>query len=363
MEHHPGTSNFVTPLDNITIHADYFEGVYSSTSLTPTIVFIYVIGLVIGVLGPISIIWYERNCNNRFRTILNQMFARMAWYLLAYTLLVFVPEGVRLLYGPFDEIYCDFHVVVRNILWIGLLLTLDCILILRYVFIFTLKNFAVISDDVLAKMFNMSILLIAIWASFVKRITPGNPPLNYYLCCGIDPNNGFPEGHFLDTPQKYNTGRIIICVTFLLHLIMIPRILYYQLVTMRHEQPLQLGILNRESTPSVAESHIRPSSRTKSTIKGLNNSKTILDVATQILFLICVVTLGVLIIISHEVEPKKYNLDDHKYIPITVQIFLPVFTYLALHALLFIQNAAMRQTIWRKVQINCKNNTRYAIEE
>jgi hypothetical protein len=355
MENHSDISNFVTPLTNITIPVDYFEGVYSSKSLSPAIVFIYVIGLLIGVLGPITIIWYERNCDNRFRTILNQMFARVAWYLLACTLFIFIPEGVRFLYGPFDELYCDFHVVMRNILWVGLMLTLDCILILRYAFIFTWKNFAVISDDVLAKLFNLSILLVAIWAAFVKRITPGNLPLNYYLCCGIDPNGGFPEGHFLDTPQKYNTGRIIVCITFLLHLITIPRILYYQLVTMRQEQPLQLGVLNSEGSSNTAESQ-RPSRRTQKTIRSLNNSKTIMDVATQIMFLVFVVILGVFVTISEKVEPKKYNLDTHKYIPLSVQIYCPVFAYIAIHAVLFIQNAAMRQTIWRKIKINCKND-------
>ena len=355
MENHSSMSNLVTSVTNITIHVDYFEGVYSSTSLTPTIVFIYAIGLVVGVLGPISIIWYERNCDNRFRTILNQMFARMAWYLLANTVLIYIPDGVRFFYGPFGEIYCNVYIVLRNILWISILLTLDCILIIRYAFIFTLKNFAVISDDVLAKMFNLSIMLIAIWASFVKYITPGNPPLNYYLCCGIDPNDGFPEGHFLDTPQKYNTGRIIVCITFLLHLIMIPRILYYQLVTMRNEQPLQLGVLNNENSANVNESQ-RSSRSTNATIKSLNNNKTILDVATQVILLICFVILGVVIMISHEVEPKKYNLDTHKYIPIAVQIYVPVFAYLANYTLLFLQNAAMRQTIWRKIKIDCKNN-------
>jgi hypothetical protein len=245
MEKRSSMDNLGTFAPNITMHVDYFKGLYSSASLSPIAVLICVIGLIIGVLGPLSIIWYERNCGNRFRTILNQMFARMAWYMLATTLLIYIPDGVRFFYGPFGEIYCDFHVGLRNILWICVLLTLDCILILRYAFIVQLKNFAVISDDVLAKIFNLSILLVAIWASFAKRITPGNPPLNYYLCCGIDPNVGDSEGNFLDTPQKYNTGRIIVSVTFLLHLIMIPRILYYQLVTMRNEKPLQLGVLNK----------------------------------------------------------------------------------------------------------------------
>ena len=346
-----------TAITNSTVEVDYFNGVYSNTSLTPITVFVFVIGLIMGIIGPISIIWYERNCNNRFRTILNQMFARSAWYLLAYCLLIYIPEGVRFLYGPFGETYCDAHIVLRNILWICLILTLDCILVFRYVFIFLLKNFGVICDDVLAIIFNGSIVLVSIWASLVKRVTPGKLPLNYYLCCGMDPNENGVEGNYINTMSKYNTGRIILIVSFLLHTIMIPRILYYQLVTLRNEQPLQLGTLeNNECSNNASSDAQRPSNRTKKTIKSLNNSKTILDMVTQTTFLLCLFAIGVMVRISDEVEPKHYNLDKHKYIPISVQIYLPFFGFVAIHTVLFTRNQAMRQNIWSKLKINFRTN-------
>ena len=343
------------------LESDFFQGVYSNTSFSPITFLVFLIGVTIGILGPVSIIWYERNCDNRFRTVLNQLFARSAWYLLAYTILVYIPEGARFIHGPFGEMYCDFHVFLRNILWVATLLTLDCIVIIRYVFIFTLKNFAVICDDVLAMFFNLAILLIAIWGSFVKRVTPGNQPITYFLCTGLDPNENGGDGHFLNTPQKYNTGRIIVAMSFLLHFVLVPRVLYYQLVTVRNQQPIQLGTLENEGSNDDSDGS-RPSRKGTNTLKSLNSNRTILDMATQLTFLISLGVIGVAVLNSEIVEPRKMNLDEYKYIPFTILIYGPFTGYLAIHTILFTRNVAMRQRLWRKMKINFKNN-QVGIEE
>ena len=346
---------------NFTVALDFFQGVYSNTSFTPITILVFLMGVIIGTFGPVSIIWYERNCDNRFRTVLNQMFARSAWYLLAYTILVYIPEGARFLVGPYSEFYCDFHVFFRNILWVAILLTLDCIVLLRYVFVFSLKNFAVICDDVLAMFFNLAILLIAIWGSFVKRFTPGNLPISYFLCSGKDPNEDGGDGHYLNTPQKYNTGRIIIAMSFLLHFVMVPRVLYYQLKTVRDQQPLQLGTLENEGSNHNSDGP-RSTRKRINTLKNLNNNATILDMATQITFLVSLSIIAVAIINSEHLEPRMLNLDEYKYVPFTIQIYGPFFGFLAIHTILFTRNVAMRQRLWRKIRINCKNN-QVGIEE
>ena len=191
----PLTSNF-------TLQIDHFNEVYSDELFTPIIGLVFVVGLIIGTLGPISIIWYERNCGNRFRTIINQLFAISAWYMLAHVSLVYIPEGVRFVYGPYGKTYCDMLTVLLNILWIGVMLTLDIILILMYAFIFVLKHFAVINGDISTKLVSRSILFVAIWAAIVKRMARGKLPLNFYLCCGVNPNENEEEGTYLGSPQK-----------------------------------------------------------------------------------------------------------------------------------------------------------------
>ena len=111
---------------------DYFEVFYAYNSYNPHTVVLFMIGILSGILGPISVIWYERNCGNRFRTVLNQLFATEAWYILVYTLLIYFPDGLRFVTGPLDDWYCDIHVVFQNTMWHCILLTADVMIILRY---------------------------------------------------------------------------------------------------------------------------------------------------------------------------------------------------------------------------------------
>ena len=54
----------------------------------------------------------------------------------------------------------------------------------------------------------------------------------------------------LHNTSKYNTGRVIVTLSLFLHLVLLPRVLYYQLVTMKKEQQPQLGIINNENSAS-----------------------------------------------------------------------------------------------------------------
>ena len=333
--------------DSFAIRHDFFHEVFSYESLTTSTILIYGFGLIVGIFGPISIIWYERNCSNRFRTILNQLFATSAWYMLVCTICVLIPEGIRFFYGPYGKMFCDVHVILKNILWSGVLLTLDIILILRYLFIFSLKNFAVINDDALARIFNFAVLFISVWASCVKRVTPGRLPLNYYLCCGTDPDE---DGYSPTTPQKYNTGRIVVTLSVILHMILIPRIVYYQLVTVRYQKPLQLGILDNEVHKEIANIQ-QTSQKKKTNVESLNKNRTIFDLFTQITFIVSFIIIGVTIKISEGVEPEMYNLPEYKYIPLTIQLYGPIMGYIAVHVMLFTRNGTMRQFLWRKLPL------------
>lgn len=334
------------------IRQDFFHEVFSYESLTSSTILIYGFGLVVGVFGPISTIWYERNCSNRFRTILNQLFATSAWYMLVCTICVLIPEGIRFFYGPYGKTFCDFHVILKNILWSGVLLTLDIILILRYLFIFSLKNFGVINDDALARIFNSAVFFIAVWASCVKRLTPGRLPLNYYLCCGTDPDeDGYPP----TTPQKYNTGRIIVIVSVILHMILIPRIVYYQIVTVGYQKPLPLGIMDNEAHNEIANIQ-QNSQKKKNNIESLNKNRTIFDLLTQVTFIVSFIIIGATIMISEGVESQKYNLPEYKYIPLTIQLYGPIMGYIAVHIMLFTRNGTMRQFLWRKLGLSFRRH-------
>ena len=345
-----GNKSFLNSTEKI----DFFEEVYANGPFTPLSISVFTAGVVLGTLGPLCIIWYERNCANRYRTIINQLFARLAVYILFYALLINIPEGIRFWHGPYNETYCEFLFILRNILMGSVLLTLDCILVFRYLFIFTVRNFAVICDDILAKIINMSILLIGFWSAFVKRMAPGHFPIVYHLCTGQDPNKSDDVYDFSNA--KYNTGRMIVALSFLLHLLMVPRILYYQLVTMRNQRPLQLGTIKTVHETIESGRTRRQQDGYKSNNSHQNNNKTIIDVATQFLFLVLLVVHGIIILISEHIEPKKTNVEEYQYIPYTIQIYGPFFCYIMVYTIMLTRNEAMRKTLWKKLKTSiCKN--------
>ena len=130
---------------------------------------------------------------------------------------------------------------------------------------------------------------------------------------------------------------------------MTPRIMYYQYSTVKEEQPIQLGTIKNDNGISFSDGQ-KPSETTKKAIRSHNTNKTILDMITQLTFLLCILFIGIAIRISDDVEPKSYNLKRYKYIPLTIQIIGPFIGYITLHTILFRRNTLMRQTIWRKIK-------------
>ena len=325
----------------------YFQEFYSHQGLTPITACVFVFGTVIGIFGPIGIIWYERNCSNRFRTVVNQMVSTGSWFVLLSVVFVFIPDCIRLLcVGPFSEEMCDLQIFVKNALWSCLLLTLDTILVLRYIFIFYVKNFAVINDDVLAFILTLSISLISIWAATVKRFTPGIFPLSYYLCTGSSPNLEFKELSYIEAPRKYNTGRMLLIFTFALHLLMLPRIFYYRLITEKKEHRIQLGTLS-----IIENDHSLPgyeSSRRTTISEKFKNNKTILDFASHFASLIALVCIGMVVKIIDTYDLETFNLEKFHWMPLTMQLYLPFLAWMGALTVFFTMNAGMQKVVIRK---------------
>ena len=120
----------------------------------------------------------------------------------------------------------------------------------------------------LATVLNMSIALIAIWTSLVKRFTVGEAPLNFYICAGIDPNKGEGEGTYQSHPQKYNASLFLLIGSSILHLVLVTKIFLFQWKAENKAKPIELGDLGQQrgtlssdkpiATISRAVKNIRP---------------------------------------------------------------------------------------------------------
>ena len=194
---------------------DFFAPMYSDNGLNQFMFTVVIIAAYIGILLMLGIIWYERYGNHRCRTAINQLFSTLVWVVISYIILVYIPEGIRYLQGPLNEYFCEFHNLMKNVVPNCFLLTMDCIILLRYIFIFKISNFAVVKDDLVVRILNISIILVSFWFSLVKRMSPGSMPLDYHLCSGTNPNE--KKGHNNQETGEYNTTKILVCSSFLLH--------------------------------------------------------------------------------------------------------------------------------------------------
>ena len=335
---------------NNTITNDYFENFYSTYASSPTTVCVYIVGLVTGILGPISVIWYERNCGNRFRTVINQIFSATHWYLLLYTLLVYLPDGIRFLYGPYGETFCNIHGFIQNVLWASTLLSVDTMLVLRYIFVFHMRNFAVVNDDLLARILNLSIWTISVWGYVVRRLTPGNIGMFYQMCSGMDPNAGIEGGNHLGVLTKYRSVRVIEVVSFALHLIMIPRFLYYRMNTKRNERPITLGTVEVQRAQNSPEGEGALASNQNKTVKPNNKTTSLFGLMSQFTSFAIVSGIGITALFSHVFELGQYNLEEYHWIPLLRLIYCPVIAMISSAIVVFTKNSGVRESLWRKVK-------------
>ncbi len=85
-----------------------------------------------------SIIWFERN--NHHRTLINQLVSSIIWYAIIWNATLQFPTILRYLLGPFPPVLCYIDIIFRNSFTMQGLLYLTAIIIVRYVFLFHLKN-------------------------------------------------------------------------------------------------------------------------------------------------------------------------------------------------------------------------------
>ena len=192
---------------------DFFQEMYSDSILKQLTMGLFMTGASMGLALEFGIIWYERNGDHRYRTVINQLFSTISWLVVCYILFVYIPYGVRYSTGPLNVAYCSFQNFIDNFLTACFVLTVDCIVLLRYVLIFNLTNFAVINDDFIATYLQVTILLVSLIVTAVKRMSVGRMPLNYFMCLGINPDQG-KNGPSEPTIKKLDTTGILVIISF-----------------------------------------------------------------------------------------------------------------------------------------------------
>ena len=326
---------------------DFFANMYSDSSWNIVTITTLIIGALIGLVSTLGIIWYERNGNHRYRTVINQMFSTLSWIVFWYIVVVYIPDGARFLIGPLHYSICEWIYLLKNFLIGCFLLSLDSIILLRYIFIFKWNKFAVINDDLMARFFNLSIVVLSLWMVVVQRLASSRMPLLYFMCTGKSPVEDVnSKDDFLPTAEKINFIEILVYASFALHLIILTKIYLYERRMEKAAEKIQLGRLDISDHNNVQGKRIAWSA--PKTQRAPNMTKSMIDFTTQMSCLLFLVTIAsVNITVKENIEPNQVNQYKYRWfayfhqIGITVGIILISLIYCVKNRLIF--NAILKR--------------------
>jgi len=120
-----------------------------------------------------SITWYVKYGTNHHNTLLNQLIAVTCWNGIVYNIF---SEPLQILvtsFGPFDEWVCFVQMIVKNIHILHLLLVTIAMTIVKYLYIFVMKNPGAFICEYWCLFINLAIILLASISELVFGILPG----------------------------------------------------------------------------------------------------------------------------------------------------------------------------------------------
>ena len=181
------------------------------------------IAILATIFGPpllLCIIWFERFGSDNKRTLLNRLVAMNCWTGIEVLLLSNIPEIVRFTYGPLPELFCSIRVIFATAFGWMFILYIDVILIVRYIFIFWLKNPSAFCDDFWCYFIGIWIHGFSLISLFVWHLLAKFQTMGYYICTGQ--NIAKNRQNF---PKAYGVLEII---SIILHVIIYLKIRFYK---------------------------------------------------------------------------------------------------------------------------------------
>ena len=334
---------------NISHENDFFKELYSNTGLKQFTVTIFFLGLIFGLLLEFGIIWYEKFGNHPYRTTINQLFSTVSWFVISYIIFVYIPDGIRYLIGPLNRSFCDVHNFFKNYIFTCILLTLDCIILLRYMFVFKLSNFAIINDDLITVFLQISILTVGFWMAGVKRFSVGKMPLDYYMCSGTNPPQETNENGYGKIFKKFDSVVILMSASFLLNAFVFIKIFLFQRKAEKATRQIKIGRINN---PDNENQENREARQNYQKSQSRNVQKSMADLTTQV-FCLTFTTLAVVIhVVINHLEPKQLNDYENRWLVYFIQIIGVAVTILGTSFQYYLKNRSTPNIIWRSISNN-----------
>ena len=179
-----------------------------------------------------SIISFERDSHHR--TLINQLMGSIFWIAIIWNFTVQQFDFFRSVFGPMPEYLCRINTIVRNALPMHGLMLIDAILIVKYMFMFHMKNPTAVQDDFWNLFLNMFVAMFTLTSQVITIMSPGPSAPNFFVCIGR-----FPDDCSNCPTKKNYPATIMVIVSVLVYTVVGFRYLHNKYWTLRNEHKLE----------------------------------------------------------------------------------------------------------------------------
>jgi len=168
-----------------------FEKVDSDNAYKYVFIVATILCIITTVPGFYSVVWFEKFGSDKRRTVFNKLLSSMCYVGMFANVFVQGLFVLRFVYGPLPNIVCFWLCLSKRVTINFGFLVLDSISVVRYIFIFWLKNPAAFNDEFWHVFITLSCILMSFGFQVIRATIPGNQLVEYSLCTGDDPTPYF----------------------------------------------------------------------------------------------------------------------------------------------------------------------------
>jgi hypothetical protein len=303
---------------------DCFETIDSNNSYKNIFTVVTVICIISVLPGLYAIIWFERFGSDKKRTIINKLLSTICYAGIFADIFV---QGIYLLrftYGPLPSIICFWLCLSKRTVICLSFLLLDSISVVRYIFIFWLKNPAAFKDEFWHLFISTWCVLMSFIFQVLRATIPGNQLVEYSLCTGDNPTPVFLLPSFCHGYVETFSLilQIIICI----------KIWYY-----KRQMKKTIG------TPAY-------SSYLKNVFNTDLDNQSLTSLATNIVLGIMLASGSVFIVIVNFKSCQDFQLYPKFIVVYYTYMLYPCISICFFTAVWFNKNPVLRQTIFRELR-------------
>ncbi len=167
---------------------DFFGPLYELGTMKITLCFSSFVYSILMVPLFVSMIWFDWYGSDMKRIFVHRLVSSLAFTAMGQLNLVQIPEILQYVTGPLPNWFCFWQYVLKNSIAMQEILYLDIITLVRYMFIFSIKNPATFQDEFWNFFINILVVSFSFLSQAIFVSLPGRQPLTYYFCTGDIPS-------------------------------------------------------------------------------------------------------------------------------------------------------------------------------